>query len=74
MNSNFYEFIRMNCERKMSEQDVLNITIEENVATISINRAKQSNSLSRAVFVSMREELEKMAYDDNVRIGSILQG
>jgi len=52
----------------MSEQNVLKIKIEENVAYISIDRAKQSNSLSRAVFVSMREELEKMAYDDNVRV------
>jgi enoyl-CoA hydratase/carnithine racemase len=52
----------------MSEQDVLNITIEENVAYISIDRVKQSNSLSRAVFVSMREALEKMAYDDTIRV------
>ncbi len=57
----------------MSEQDVLNIKIEENVAYISINRAKQSNSLSRAVFVSMREELETLAYDDNVRVWGFLQ-
>ena len=52
----------------MIEQDVLNIKIEENIAYISINRPKQSNSLSRAVFVSLREELEKMAFDENVRV------
>ncbi len=52
----------------MSEQNVLKIKVEENVAYISIDRAKQSNSLSRAVFVSLREELEKMEYDDNVRV------
>jgi methylglutaconyl-CoA hydratase len=52
----------------MIEQDVLNIKIEENIAFLSINRPKQSNSLSRAVFVSLREELEKMAFDDNVRV------
>jgi methylglutaconyl-CoA hydratase len=52
----------------MSEQDVLIIKVEKNVAYISINRAKQSNSLSRAVFVCKREELETLAYDDNVRV------
>jgi enoyl-CoA hydratase/carnithine racemase len=52
----------------MSEQDVLNIKIEESVAYIYINRPKQSNSLSSAVFVSLREELDKMAFDDNVRV------
>jgi len=52
----------------MSEQDVLNIKVEESVAYISINRPEQSNSLSRAVFVSLREELDKMAFDDNVRV------
>ncbi len=52
----------------MSEHDVLKIKVEENVAYISIDRAKQSNSLSRAVFVSLREELEKMEYDENVRV------
>ena len=52
----------------MIELDVLDIKIEENIAFLSINRPKQSNSLSRAVFVSLREELEKMAFDDNVRV------
>ncbi len=52
----------------MIEQDVLNIKVEDNVAYISINRPKQSNSLSRAVFVSLREELEKMEFDDSVRV------
>ncbi|SPD73611.1 putative enoyl-CoA hydratase/isomerase YngF [uncultured Desulfobacterium sp.] len=52
----------------MTEENVLNIKMEEGVAYISINRPNQSNSLSRAVFVSLREELEKMAYDDSVRV------
>ncbi len=52
----------------MSEQDVLNIKVENSIAYISINRLKQSNSLSKAVFVSLREELDKMAFDDNVRV------
>jgi enoyl-CoA hydratase/carnithine racemase len=52
----------------MSEEGVLNIKIEEGVAYISINRPSQSNSLSRAVFVSLREELESMTYDDSVRV------
>jgi methylglutaconyl-CoA hydratase len=54
--------------KEMSEQGVLNIKIEEGVAYISINRPNQSNSLSRAVFVSLREELERMTYDDSVRV------
>ena len=52
----------------MSEEGVLNIKVEEGVAYISINRPNQSNSLSRAVFVSLREELESMTYDDSVRV------
>ncbi len=52
----------------MSDQDVIKIKEEENVAYISINRPNQSNSLSRAVFVSLREELEKMEFDDNIRV------
>jgi len=52
----------------MNEQDVLKIKIEGNIATLFINRPKQSNSLSRAVFLSLREELERMAFDDNIRV------
>ena len=52
----------------MNQADVLNINIEEKIATIFINRAKQSNSLSRSVFVSLREALEKMEHDDDVRV------
>jgi methylglutaconyl-CoA hydratase len=52
----------------MSEEGVLNIKVEEGVAYISINRPNQSNSLSRAVFVLLREELERMTYDDSVRV------
>ncbi|MCP4683335.1 MAG: enoyl-CoA hydratase [Desulfobacterales bacterium] len=52
----------------MGEKDVLNISVETGIAYISINRVKQSNSLSRAVFVALWKELDKMAFDDNVRV------
>jgi enoyl-CoA hydratase/carnithine racemase len=54
--------------KTMNDQNVLNIKVEEDIAFISINRPKQSNSLSRAVFVSLREELVKMEFDDSVRV------
>jgi len=52
----------------MSEEEVLIKKVEENVAYLSINRPKQSNSLSRAVFLSLRKELEDMEFDDNIRV------
>jgi len=52
----------------MNDQDVITKKIEENIAYLSINRPKQSNSLSRAVFLSLRDELERMEFDDSVRV------
>jgi enoyl-CoA hydratase/carnithine racemase len=52
----------------MNEQDVINKTIEGNIAYLSINRPNQSNSLSRAVFLSLSNELEQMEYEDGVRV------
>lgn len=52
----------------MNRQDVLKIKVEDYVAWISINRPDHSNALSRDVFVSLREELDRMAVDDNVRV------
>ena len=52
----------------MNNQNVLNINISDNVAFITINRPTQSNSLNSAVFISLKNELEKMEFDDGVRV------
>ncbi len=52
----------------MDNQNVLNINSKDNVTFITINRPKQSNSLNSAVFVSLKNELEKMEFDDEVRV------
>ena len=52
----------------MRRQDFLDISIEDKIAHILINRAEQSNCLSRSIFASLTQALEKMEFDDDVRV------
>jgi len=53
---------------KMTDQEVVSVTIEEHIALLTLNRPAQANSLSRALFLAIRHEIEELEQDDNVRV------
>ncbi|MFH1351425.1 MAG: enoyl-CoA hydratase-related protein [Pseudomonadota bacterium] len=52
----------------MMAEEVLTKKVEDFVALLTLNRPGQANSLSRALFLAIRQEMEELEYDDNVRV------
>jgi len=50
------------------EEDMLVKNINGNVAILKLNRPKQANALNRELFVSLKEELDALQWDDEIRV------
>lgn len=52
----------------MTEQEVITKKVKDYIAFLTLNRPDQSNSLNRALLLSLRHELESIEFDDSVRV------
>jgi len=52
----------------MKDQDILIKKREDYIAFLTLNRPEQANSLNRAILLALRQEMEKMEFDDDVRV------
>ena len=50
------------------KDDVLIKQIDEGVAILSLNRPRQANALNRELFVRLKETLDDLQWDDQVRV------
>jgi len=50
------------------EETVLIKKIDDNVVILKLNRPKQANALNRELFTRLREELDELQWDDQVRV------
>jgi enoyl-CoA hydratase/carnithine racemase len=48
----------------MTAQGVLTKKVKDHIAFLSLNRPEQANSLNRALFLALRNEMEELEYDD----------
>lgn len=55
----------------MKAQDVLITKVEGHVAFLTLNRPKQANALSKALFLSIKREMEALDHDDTVKVAVI---
>lgn len=52
----------------MKAQDALIKKVEGHVAFLTLNRPKQANALSKALFLSIKREMDALDYDDTIRV------
>ncbi len=52
----------------MTAQRVLTKKVKDHIAFLSLNRPEQANSLNKALFLALKNEMEALEYEDDVRV------